>query len=31
VPDATAEHWLVGDVDLNTDGLLAWLARRRRG
>ncbi|MEY2721205.1 MAG: hypothetical protein RL597_650 [Pseudomonadota bacterium] len=30
-PDATIEHWLGGDLDLNTDGLLAWLARRTRG
>lgn len=28
--DATIEHWLGGDLDLNTDGLLAWLARRTR-
>lgn len=28
--DATFELWLDGDIDLNTDGLLAWLARRRR-
>ena len=30
VPEATADHWLGGDLELNTDGLLAWLARRRR-
>jgi glyoxylase-like metal-dependent hydrolase (beta-lactamase superfamily II) len=30
-PEATIEHWLGGDLDLNTDGLLAWLARRTRG
>jgi glyoxylase-like metal-dependent hydrolase (beta-lactamase superfamily II) len=29
--DDTIEHWLGGDLDLNTDGLLAWLARRNRG
>ena len=29
--DETIEHWLGGDLDLNTDGLLAWLARRNRG
>ena len=28
--DETIEHWLGGDLDLNTDGLLAWLARRNR-
>ncbi|MBM4233074.1 MAG: MBL fold metallo-hydrolase [Gammaproteobacteria bacterium] len=30
VAESTAELWLDGDVELNTDGLLAWLARRRR-
>lgn len=30
VNDATFEHWLGGDIELNTDGLLAWLARRKR-
>jgi hydroxyacylglutathione hydrolase len=30
VDESTAELWLGGDVELNTDGLLAWLARRRR-
>lgn len=30
VAESTAEHWLGGDIELNTDGLLAWLARRRR-
>jgi len=30
-PDDAIEHWLGGDLDLNTDGLLAWLARRNRG
>ncbi len=29
--DDTVERWLGGDLDLNTDGLLAWLARRNRG
>lgn len=29
--DETIKHWLGGDLDLNTDGLLAWLARRNRG
>lgn len=28
--DGTIELWLGGDLDLNTDGLLAWLARRNR-
>jgi glyoxylase-like metal-dependent hydrolase (beta-lactamase superfamily II) len=28
--DDTIELWLGGDLDLNTDGLLAWLARRNR-
>lgn len=30
VDAAAFEHWLGGDLDLNTDGLLAWLARRKR-
>jgi glyoxylase-like metal-dependent hydrolase (beta-lactamase superfamily II) len=28
--DDTIELWLGGDLDLNTDGLLAWLSRRNR-
>ena len=29
-PAELIERWLGGDIELNTDGLLAWLARRRR-
>lgn len=29
-PKKLVDQWLGGDIDLNTDGLLAWLARRRR-
>lgn len=25
------ERWLGGDIELNTDGLLAWMSRRQRG
>lgn len=30
VTDETFERWLGGDIELNADGLLAWLARRKR-
>lgn len=28
--EETFERWLGGDIELNADGLLAWLARRKR-
>ena len=30
VSDETFDRWLGGDIELNADGLLAWLARRQR-